>query len=200
MHRRQRRETKVFGSELARNVPSRRGSRQSKLARRVLPLALVLAGSVVASALASGGALTIGSASNSRLGKKVVVNAQGHTLYALNPETATNLLCKSSECMKFWPPLTVGSTTTTLKDGPGLHGHLTILRRRDGLLQVTLRGMPLYRYSRDHAKGQAKGEGIESFGGTWHAVAAASAKSTTPSPTTPSPSPLPSPTPMTPAY
>jgi len=193
----------MFGSELARNVPSRRGSRQSKLARRVLPLALMLAGSVVASALASAGALTVGSASNSSLGKKVVVNPQGHTLYALNPETATHLLCKSSECMKFWPPLTVGSTTTTLKDGPGVHGHLAILRRHNGLLQVTLRGMPLYRFSRDHAKGQTKGEGIESFGGTWHAVAAASAKSTTPSPS-PSPTPMtptPAPsTPMTPGY
>ncbi|MFI4985765.1 MAG: hypothetical protein ACHQAV_07270 [Solirubrobacterales bacterium] len=164
------------------------------MARRVAPLALVLAGSLVATALATAGALTIGSASNSSLGKRVVVNAQGHTLYALSPETATHLLCKSSECMKFWPPLTVSSTATTLKDGAGVHGHLAILRRRNGLLQVTLRGMPLYRFSRDHAKGQANGEGIESFRGTWHAVAAASAKATTPR--TPSP---PS-EPMTPRY
>jgi predicted lipoprotein with Yx(FWY)xxD motif len=187
----------MFGSELDRNTSSCRGGRRSKPARWVIPLAVVLAGSLVASALASAGALTIGSASNSTLGKRVVVNTQGHTLYILRPETATHLLCKSSECMKFWPPLTVGSTTTTLKDGPGVHGHLAILRRHNGLLQVTLRGMPLYRFSGDHAKGRAKGEGIESFGGTWHAVAAAGAQSTTP--TTPTPAPAPS-TPMTPGY
>jgi predicted lipoprotein with Yx(FWY)xxD motif len=184
----------MFDPELDRNVSSRRGGRPTKLARRFLSLALVLAGSVGATALASAGALTIGSASNSSLGKRVVVNAQGHTLYSLNPETAAHLLCKSSECLKFWPPLTVSSTTTTLKDGPGVHGRLAILHRRNGLLQVTLRGMPLYRFSHDHAKGQVNGEGIESFGGIWHAVAAAATKSTTPTP------PTPAPTPMTPGY
>jgi predicted lipoprotein with Yx(FWY)xxD motif len=121
-----------------------------------------------------------------------VVNAQGHTLYALSPETATHLLCKSNECLKFWPPLTVSSTAITLKDGAGVHGHLAILRRRNGLLQVTLRGMPLYRFSRDHAKGQANGEGIESFGGTWHAVVATTRKPSAPS------APAPASTPMTP--
>ena len=50
-----------------------------------------------------------------------------------------------------------------------MQGHLGILRRSNGTLQVTLRGLPLYRYSKDHAKGDANGEGIESFGGTWHA-------------------------------
>lgn len=166
-------------------------------ARRVVSLAVVLAGSFGATALASAGALTIGSASNSSLGKRVVVNAKDHTLYSLSPETATHLLCKSSECMRFWPPLTVGSASTTLKDGPGVHGHLAILRRRNGLLQVTLRGMPLYRFSGDHAREQANGEGIESFGGTWHAVAVTGAKLTTPTaPTTPTPAP----TPMTPGY
>ena len=69
-----------------------------------------------------------------------------------------------------------------------------ILRRRNGLLQVTLRGMPLYRFSGDHAKGQANGEGIESFGGIWHAVAAAGTKSAAPTPSPPSPAP------MTPGY
>ena len=189
----------MSGSELGRNTSSRRGRRRSKPARCVVPLAVVLAGSLVATALASAVALTIGSASNSSLGKRVVVNTQGHTLYILRPETATHLLCKSSECMKFWPPLTVGAATTTLKDGPGVHGHLAILRRHNGLLQVTLRGMPLYRFSGDHAKGQARGEGIESFGGTWHAAAAAGAQSTTPTTPTPTSTPAPS-TPMTPGY
>jgi len=189
----------MFGSELDRNTSWCRWGRRSKPARSVIPLAGVLVGSLVASALASAGALTIGSASNAHLGKRVVVNTQGRTLYTLRPETAAHLLCKSSECMKFWPPLTVGSTTTTLKDGPGVHGHLAILRRHNGLLQVTLRRMPLYRFSGDHAKGQARGEGIESFGGTWHAVAAAGAQSTTPTTPTPTPTPAPS-TPMTPGY
>jgi predicted lipoprotein with Yx(FWY)xxD motif len=182
----------MFGSQADKKVRSRRPG-AANLTRSVAALALLLCGSLVATALAAS-SMTIGSASNSSLGERVVVNAKGHTLYALSPETAGHLLCKSSECLKFWPPLTVGSPTTKLKDGPGVHGHLAILRRSDGLLQVTLRGKPLYRFSRDHAKGQANGEGIESFGGTWHAVVAAGAKSpapSTPAPASPPMTPLP---------
>jgi predicted lipoprotein with Yx(FWY)xxD motif len=110
----------------------------------------------------------------------VLTNSQGRTLYALSPETTSHLLCKSSECLKFWPPITVTSSKTKLKDGSGVHGHLGILHRNNGMLQVTLRGLPLYRYSGDHAKGEANGQGIKSFGGTWHAVSASSTSAKTP--------------------
>ena len=89
------------------------------------------------------------------------------------PRPRHHLLCASAECLKAWPPLTVPSRKTKLKAGPGVQGHLGILRRSDGRLQVTLRGRPLYRFSGDSAKGEANGEGLESFGGTWHAVTAA---------------------------
>jgi predicted lipoprotein with Yx(FWY)xxD motif len=183
----------MFGSQAETTAQSPGAGRGVNLARCVAALVVVLTGSIVATALAAS-ALTIGSAANSSLGKRVVVNAQGRTLYALGPETAGHLLCKSRECLKFWPPLTVSSPTTKLKDGSGVHGHLGILHRSNGLLQVTLAGRPLYRFSQDHTKGQANGEGIESFGGTWHAVAAGSVSSTKPS----NPAPSPSPTPMAP--
>jgi len=129
-------------------------------------------------ALAAGAALalamsasTVSSASSSKLGERIVVSPQGRTLYALSPETVRHLLCRG-ECFKFWPPLTVSSRKARLTDGSGVHGGLGVLRRSDGLLQVTLRGMPLYRFSGDHAKGQTNGQGLKSFGGTWHAVTA----------------------------
>jgi predicted lipoprotein with Yx(FWY)xxD motif len=161
---------------------------------------LALAASLTAMALAAGGALTVTSASNSTLGEQITVDAPGRTLYVLSPETTHHLLCKSSECFKFWPPLTVHSSKTKLKAGPGVHGSLRILRRSNGKFQVTLAGKPLYRYSEDHAKGEANGQHIHSFGGVWHVLAATSstspAASTTPTtpippttPTTPSPSP-----------
>jgi predicted lipoprotein with Yx(FWY)xxD motif len=148
-----------------------------------LVVAGVIAVSLSATALAASSALTLGSASNSMLSEQVVVNAQGRTLYSLSPETARHLLCKSGECLKHWPPVTVGSSKVKLKAGGGVQGHLGMLRRSNGMLQVTLRGLPLYRYSGDHAKGAANGDGIESFGGTWHAVTATggAAKPTTPS-------------------
>ena len=61
--------------------------RPSALALSVAVAALAVVVSFAAVALASGGAVTVGSASNSELGKKVVVNPQGRTLYALSPET-----------------------------------------------------------------------------------------------------------------
>jgi predicted lipoprotein with Yx(FWY)xxD motif len=157
---------------------------------------LAVGASFAAVALAAGGTATVGSASNTSLGKRVAVNAQGRTLYALSPETTHHLLCASAACLKTWPPLTVPSRKAKLKTGSGVHGHLGILRRSDGRLQVTLRGLPLYRFSGDHGKGEANGEGLQSFGGTWRAVLAA-AGSSAPSPSATPPTPTTS-TPETP--
>lgn len=183
----------MFDSARAQGTQSRRSGRRGRRSPRrvVIVTALVAclaAASLTATVLAASIALSIGSASNSRLGKQVVINAQGRTLYSLSPETTKHLLCTSRECFKHWPPVTVSSSKTKLKAGSGVQGHLGIVRRSNGLLQVTLRGLPLYRYSQDHAKGEAEGEGIESFGGIWHAVSAPSsaAPSKPAPPTTPS--------------
>jgi hypothetical protein len=55
--------------------------------------------------------------------------------------------------------------------------------KRDGFLQVTLNGLPLYTYSGDLQQRKATGEGAASFGGTWH-VRQAGSKSTSPGTTT----------------
>ena len=138
-------------------------------------LALVLAGSLVAMALASSGSGVVSSASSSRLGK-ILVDAKGRTLYALSPETTRHLLCKTSECFKFWPPFMVSSSKTKLSAGGGVQGSLALLSRGKGVLQVTLNGEPLYYYSGDHKSGQVNGEDIHSFGGTWHVISVGSAK------------------------
>jgi predicted lipoprotein with Yx(FWY)xxD motif len=162
---------------------------------------LAVSAAFAAMAFSAGTTLTVGSASNSTLGERVVVNSQGRTLYQLRPETTSHLLCKSSECFRFWPPVTVPSRTTKLKAGPGVHGHLAILRRSNGLLQVTLGGVPLYRFFKDHARNEANGQGIKSFGGTWHVVKASSTTgSTTPAgPSMPQPATPTTTTPTTPS-
>jgi predicted lipoprotein with Yx(FWY)xxD motif len=175
-------------SRRRRRLPTRTaGAAGATLAAVALPAAI---------ALATSGTLTINSAANAKLGERVVVNAQGRTLYALSPETTSHLLCKSSQCLAFWPPVTVPSRTTKLKAGSGVQGRLGILRRSGGVLQVTLRGLPLYRFAADHAKGQVNGQGMESFGGTWHVVTASSGSAkSSPPPASPPPSPAPSPPP-----
>jgi predicted lipoprotein with Yx(FWY)xxD motif len=148
---------------------------------------------------ASSAAPTVRSATNAKFSEMIVVDAHGQTLYALSPETAHHLLCKSSECLKVWPPLTVRSRKTKLMSGSGVHGHLGILRRSNGMLQVTLRGLPVYHFSGDSAKGAANGESIKSFGGTWHVISAGSNAIPAPSSTETTPSyPSPSTTPSTP--
>jgi predicted lipoprotein with Yx(FWY)xxD motif len=174
--------------------PKRRPRRAWLALAVVVALAAV---AVAATALAAGSSLTLGSNANSMLGKPVVVNPQGRTLYHLSPETSRHLLCKSKECLGNWPPLTVKSAKTTLKAGSGVKGKLALLHRSNGTFQVTLNGLPLYRYAGDSAKGDVNGEGIESFGGTWHAVKASSSSSptmstgtaSTPTSTTPEPAP-----------
>ena len=163
----------------------------------VLVAVFVLAGAVVAVALASGSQLpTVRSASNATLKTNVVVNLQGRTLYALSPETSKHLLCKTKACFGFWPPLTVSSAATKLKVGSAVQGRLGLVRRGSKSFQVTLRGMPLYRFAGDHGRDEAHGQGIESFGGRWHAVTASSAAAPQPmQPSSTGTSPTPAPTP-----
>ncbi len=156
--------------DLQRQHNQRGGRRPTRLAIAAVATALVLAASLAAMALAAS-APTVSSLPSSKLKQTIVVNSQGRTLYWLSPETTHHLLCKPSQCFEFWPPLTVSSAHASLKAGPGVHGRLGIVHR-NGIFQVTLRGLLLYRYYEDHAKGQANGQGIKSFGGTWHAVGA----------------------------
>jgi predicted lipoprotein with Yx(FWY)xxD motif len=126
---------------------------------------------------------TVKAVKNAQVGKTVVVDAKkGMTLYRLSPETKSHLLCNAS-CTGFWPPLTVKSLHTKVVKGKGITGKLAVFKRPDGKFQVTLRGLPLYRFAGDSTKGDANGEGIQSFGGTWHAVTAkASSGAATPAP------------------
>lgn len=199
----------MFAKESQHTIQPRRYGRPLSRALGVLTLAVVAM--FAAMALASNSAPVVGSATNAKFAEKIVVDAHGRTLYALSPETTHHLLCKSSECLKFWPPLTVHSRKSKLTAGSGVRGHLGILRRSNGTLQVTLGGLPLYRFSGDSAKGAANGENIHSFGGTWHVVSAATdaplepamaettpSSPSTPTTSTPASTPAPTTTPTTP--
>jgi len=176
----------------------RRHRRTSALSAWAAIATVAFAASLVAIASAGTTSVSVDAASNAKLGEQILVSSQGRTLYTLSGETSTHLKCKSSECFRFWPPLTVPSRTTVLEAGAGVHGKLAILHRSNGMLQVTLRGAPLYRFSKDSAKGQTNGQDIESFGGTWRAETASSSSGTsTPTPSTPAPS---TPTPSNPPY
>lgn len=148
--------------------PASRARRLAALASIAAVALLVLA---VASASGSRAQATVKAAHLAPLDQTVVVGAHGRTLYALLPETTHHLLCKSAACFAEWLPYTVASARTPLRDGSGVRGQLGVIHR-DHFFQVTLRGHPLYRYIGDTANGQANGQRIVSFGGTWHVLLA----------------------------
>ncbi len=106
--------------------------------------------------------------------ENVVVNSHGLTVYTLSGETANHRECtKANNCFSFWFPVKVGSNAK-LTASRGVKGKLGSLRR-NGFRQVTLKRHPLYTFIGDGGKKRRTvGEGVVSFGGTWHVVAAQS--------------------------
>jgi predicted lipoprotein with Yx(FWY)xxD motif len=124
-----------------------------------LPLALVACGS---SSNDDGDAKApVSSAEKAKVGR-VVVDAQGRTLYRFTAEAQGRPVCTGT-CAKTWPPATVA-------DAGDLPAHVATVKRPDGGgLQLTYDGHPLYRYAGDKSADDANGEGV---GGQWYAVKA----------------------------
>jgi predicted lipoprotein with Yx(FWY)xxD motif/plastocyanin len=106
--------------------------------------------------------------SNATLGA-ILTNAQGMTLYYLTSENSTTFKCTGA-CLNNWPPLLLPAGVTAPTAGTGVTGTLGVAMRPDGSQQVTYNGEPLYTFIGDKAPGDTHGEGINAFGGTWHAA------------------------------
>ncbi len=110
----------------------------------------------------------------------VLANSAGHTLYYLSIDTTSASKCTSS-CLTIWP-LVAGKPQAA--SGMTISGTLSSFTRTDGAVQATWNGHPLYTYSGDTAAGQTNGNGLNSFGGLWHAVVLSAAHGKpTPAPT-----------------
>ena len=133
----------------------------------------VLAASVLATAaFASTKTSTI--ALRSTAVGKVIVGANGRTLYLFTADKATKSVCYG-QCATYWPPLIAGKPTV----GAGLNASkLGTTKRKDGKLQVTYNGHPLYFFALDKKTSEIKGQGYVHFGGTWWTVSAAGTKIT----------------------
>lgn len=113
------------------------------------------------------------------LGKVVLANTRGHTLYTLSAEKNGRFICTGS-CLSSWHPLLVPANTKPT--GPVKLG---TIKRPEGKIQATYKGRPLYAFAGDTKSGEANGEGIKDVG-TWHAVVLAGS---TESPSPPAPEP-----------
>jgi predicted lipoprotein with Yx(FWY)xxD motif len=143
----------------------------------VVPLiALALAGcgssnkaNASARPVASNGQPATVGVANSGLGK-VLVDAQGRTLYLFQKDSGTTSACTGA-CATFWPPLTATGTPTA---GSGAKASLVATTMRpDGKSQVVYNGHPVYLYTGDHKAGDTTGQGLVAFGGGWFALSAA---------------------------
>lgn len=136
--------------------------------------------SSAASAGSSGGSSSNGQPSTSFSAASVpgvgtvVVDGRGRTVYLLTSGDKTNVPCDdASGCTKVWPDLPLPSGTSSATAGSGLQASLLGTKKlSDGETYPTYNGWLMYEYVGDSGPGQAHGEGIQSFGGTWHAISA----------------------------
>ncbi len=115
---------------------------------------------------------------NAKLGA-IVVDAEGRTLYTLT-NGGKPVACTGT-CAQVWPPALLPSGVTS--PGTNVAGLTTVAM--NGGQQIAINGDPLYRFSADTKPGDTNGQGITSFGGTWHAAttSAGSGSAATPSAT-----------------
>lgn len=94
-----------------------------------------------------------------------VVTSEGYTLYRYAKDTAKPSVSTCvGPCAAAWPPV--------LGDGvPAVNGLSADLvgtvGRADGTRQLTLGGWPLYRFAKDTAPGDVRGQGVD---GAWQAI------------------------------
>jgi predicted lipoprotein with Yx(FWY)xxD motif len=130
--------------------------------------AVTVATTAAASALA-GAATTGGTKVDLRASPlgRILVDAKGLTLYDFVPDKGTTSVCYGA-CAALWPPLL---TTGKPVGGPGVRASLLgTTKRKDGTLEVTYGGHPLYYFVTDRKPGQTTGEGIVQFGGPWWVI------------------------------
>jgi len=117
------------------------------------------------SSSAEGAAATVGAAAVPKLGK-VIVDEKGFTLYNFHKDKGATSSCYGA-CAEFWPPL----TTSGSPEAQGIPaGMLGTSKRKDGTVQVTFAGHPLYTFAEDKKPGEAKGNDVKAFGAQWYAL------------------------------
>jgi predicted lipoprotein with Yx(FWY)xxD motif len=97
----------------------------------------------------------------------ILVDAKGFTVYDFHKDKGTVSSCYGG-CAGVWPPvLSEGAPTA----GEGASASkLGTTKRKDGTVQVTYAGHPLYTYVADKKPGEANGNDFSSFGAQWYAL------------------------------
>ena len=157
---------------------------RNRLRMLLAVLAVAAAAAVLAACSSSGASSTSGGSSSSTStgspaaatagslktatigGATVLTDARGFAVYSFAPDTMTKSDCNGA-CAAAWPPVKGPATA-----GAGLTGKLGTIDRSDGSTQATYNGHPLYTFVKDTGPGTDTGNGVNAFGGLWHALTA----------------------------
>lgn len=99
-----------------------------------------------------------------------LADGAGHPLYAFDADTQTKggkaaASACTGKCASAWPPVPAASA------GKGVKASLIgTMKRKDGTVQATYNGYPLYSFVRDKSTGEPQGEGLEAYKGEWYLV------------------------------
>jgi predicted lipoprotein with Yx(FWY)xxD motif len=149
---------------------TQRPTGRSKFGRRAIALASVaLAGAglgVTALPMAAGAAAspTVITVTHNKTWGQILTLSSGFTLYRLTADSKNKSTCTGA-CAKIWPPVLLAAGQKT-PVGHGVSG-LGMIARAGGTHQVTLDGIPLYRYVGDQKPGQVTGNVKDTFGQWW---------------------------------
>jgi predicted lipoprotein with Yx(FWY)xxD motif len=123
-------------------------------------------GSESTAAGSESGAAVVSLGSAQKLGM-VLVDSNGMTVYDFHKDKGTTSSCYGA-CEEGWPPvLTEGEPTV----GNGASASkLGTTERKDGTMQVTYAGHPLYTFVEDKKPGEANGNDTSAFGAQWYAL------------------------------
>jgi predicted lipoprotein with Yx(FWY)xxD motif len=126
----------------------------------------VVAVAVAGSSIAAGSRATV-KTRHGELGT-FLVDGKGRTLYLFEKDKTKKSTC-SGACATAWPPLLTSGKAKAA--GKAKRSLLGTTKRKDGKLQVTYKGHPLYFFYLDSKAGDTKGEGVNGFGAEWYVLA-----------------------------
>ena len=94
-----------------------------------------------------------------------LVDGKGMSLYLFESDEGGMSTCYDA-CAGAWPPLL--TTGAPQAGGEAKQSLLGTVKRKDGSMQVTYGGWPVYYFIKDQAAGDTKGQEVKGFGAAWY--------------------------------
>jgi predicted lipoprotein with Yx(FWY)xxD motif len=132
-----------------------------------LSVALAATGTVMAMAQDAAATLTVRESADHG---QYIADGEGMSLYMFESDTQgegdteAESTCYD-DCADAWPPVIAQEPQAGDQAQADLIG---TVERRDGEMQVTYGGWPLYYFVRDQAPGDTNGQDVEGFGAEWY--------------------------------